>query len=63
MWRKQNPLALLVGMQTCAATLENSMKVLQKVKNKPYDPTIAVLSIYPKNPKALIQGCLGGSAS
>ena len=27
MWRKGNPLALLVGMQTGAATLENSMEV------------------------------------
>ena len=33
MWRKGNPLALLVGMQTGAATLENSMEVPQKVKN------------------------------
>ena len=28
------PLALLVGMQTGAATLENYMKVSQKVKNR-----------------------------
>ena len=34
MWRKENPLALLVGMQTGAATLEKSMEVLQKVKNR-----------------------------
>ena len=34
MWRKENPLALLVGMQTSVATLENSMEVLQKVKNR-----------------------------
>ena len=32
MQRKGNPLILLVGMQTGAATLENSMEVPQKVK-------------------------------
>jgi len=31
---KGNPLALLVGMQTGAATLENSMEVPQKAKNR-----------------------------
>ena len=30
---KRNPLALLVGIQTGAATLENSVKVPQKIKN------------------------------
>ena len=34
MWRKGNPLTLFMGMQTGAATLENSMEVPQKVKNK-----------------------------
>ena len=34
MWRKGNPLALLVGMQAVATTLENSMEVPQEVKNK-----------------------------
>ena len=33
MWRKGNPFALLVGMQTSAATMENSMKIRQKIKN------------------------------
>ena len=33
MWRNGNPLALLVGMQTGAAILENSMEVPQKIKN------------------------------
>ena len=32
-WRKENPFALLVGMQTGAATLENSVEVPQKIKN------------------------------
>ena len=32
MWRKGNPLVLLVGMQTGAAILENSVEVPQEVK-------------------------------
>ena len=34
MWRKGNCLTVLVGIQTGAATLENSMEVPQKVKNR-----------------------------
>ena len=34
MRRKGNPLALLVGIQTGAAPLENSMEVPQKIKNR-----------------------------
>ena len=50
MQRKRNPFTLLVGIQTGAATLENSMKVPQKIKIKlPYDPIIPLLGIYPKN--------------
>ena len=33
MWRKGNPCALLVGMQTGAATRENSMEFPQKIKS------------------------------
>ena len=33
MWRKGNPSALLVGMQTGAATVENSMDFPQKTKH------------------------------
>ena len=32
-WRKGNPSALLVGMQTGEATVENSMEFPQKTKN------------------------------
>ena len=32
-WRKGNPSALLVGMQTGAATVENSMDFPQKTKD------------------------------
>ena len=34
LWRKGNPSALLVGMQTGAATVENSMKFTEKIKNR-----------------------------
>ena len=34
MWRKGNTFALLVGMQTGAATMENSMEVPQKITNR-----------------------------
>ena len=34
MWRKGNPLTLLVGMQAGVATLENSMGVPQDFKNR-----------------------------
>ena len=33
-WRKGNPPTLLVGMYTGAATVENSMEVPQKTKNR-----------------------------
>ena len=32
LWRKGNPSTLLVGMQTSASTVENSMEFLQKTK-------------------------------
>jgi len=49
-WRKGNPCALLVGMQTDATTLENSMEVPQKLKIElPYNPVIVQLGIYPQN--------------
>ena len=34
MWRKRISFSLLVGMQTGATTLENSMEVPQKIKNR-----------------------------
>ena len=33
MWRKGNPSTLLVGMQTGAATVDNTMEFPQKTKN------------------------------
>ena len=56
MQRKGNPSALLVGMQTGAATVENSMKFPQKLKMElPFDPAIPLLGLYPKNPETPIQ--------
>ena len=56
MWRKGNPSALLVGMQTSAATMENSMKFPQKPKMElPFDPAIPLLGLYPKNQETPIQ--------
>ena len=34
MWRKGNLFALMAGMQTGAATVENSMEISQKIKNE-----------------------------
>ena len=47
---ERNPLALLVGMQAGAATLEIVWRFLKKLKiEPPYDPAIALLGIYPKD--------------
>ena len=46
-WRKENPLTLLVGMQIGAATMENCMEVLKKLKIElSYDAAITLLGIY-----------------
>ena len=51
MWRKGNPSTLLVGVQTGAATVENSMEFPQKTKNgQPFDPAMPLLGLYPNNP-------------
>ena len=56
MRRKENLFAVLMGMQTVAATVERSMEIPQKIKNgSPFDPVIPLLGIYPKEPKTLIQ--------
>ena len=55
MWRNGNPLVLLVGMQTGAAALENSVEVSQKIKNRSTDdPEIALLGIYPRDTGVLM---------
>ena len=43
-------------MQTGAATVENSMDFLKKLKTEqPFDPAILLLGLYPKNPETPIQ--------
>ena len=56
MGRKGHPNALLVGMQTGAATVENSMEFFKKLNMElPFDPVIPLLGLYPKNPETPIQ--------
>ena len=56
MWRKGNPSALLVGLHTGSATLENTMEFPQKTKNgSAFGPAIPVLGLYPKNSETPIQ--------
>ena len=56
MWRKGNPLTLLVGMQAGTATLGNSIVVPQKVKNRTtYNLAITLLGIYPKDTNIVIK--------
>jgi len=51
---KKEPHALLVVMQTGAATVENSMKFPQKIKIEiPYDLVILLLGIYTKKMKTI----------
>ena len=48
-WRKGNPLTLLVGMQTSTATMDNSVEILKKLEIElPYDPEIPLLGIHTK---------------
>ena len=52
MWRKGNPFALLVGMQTGAAV----WRYLKKLKmDLLIDPVIPILGIYLKEPQTLIR--------
>ena len=52
MWRKGNPCALLVGMKIGAATMENSVKVTQKIKNSTsIRSSNSTCGVYPKEIK------------
>ena len=57
LWRKGNPSALLVGMQSGVATVENSMEFLQKINmvELPFDPAIPLLRLFPKNSDMPVQ--------
>ena len=46
-WRKGNPLTLLMGIQTSPAIMENSVEIPEKTGNRiPYDPAILLLGIH-----------------
>ena len=48
-WRKENPLTLLVGMQTGIATMVNSVEILKKLGIElPYHPAIPLQGIHTK---------------
>ena len=53
-WRKGNLLALLVGMQTNTATMENSVEIpLKKLETElPYNPAIPLLGIHTEETRA-----------
>ena len=55
--RKGNPRALLVGMQTGAATVENTIwNFLRKLQMElTFDPAIPLLGLYSKNAETPIQ--------
>ena len=56
MWGKRSPCASLVGMQTGAAIVENSMEVPQKVKNRiTLRSSNSTTGYLPKNMKTLTQ--------
>ena len=49
MWSKGNTPPLLVGVQTCTATMEINVVVPQKLSYLPQDTATLLLSIYPKD--------------
>ena len=51
-WRKGNPLTLLVGMQTSIATMENSVEI-----ELPYDPAIPLLGIHTEETRIERDAC------
>ena len=53
-WTKENPCALLAGMQICTIIMENNMEVPQKLKIELlYEPKIPFLCVCPKKIKIL----------
>ena len=56
MWRKGNPLTLLVGMQTSTATMEK--RFLKKLEIElPYDPAIPLLGIHTEETRIETDTC------
>ena len=58
-WRKGNPLTLLVGMQTGTATMENSVEIPEKLEIElPYDPAIPLVGIHTKETRIERDKCV-----
>ena len=56
MWRKGNPSALLVGCRLVQPLWETVWNFLRKLKMElPFDLSIPLLGLYPKNPETPIQ--------
>ena len=56
MWRKGNPSALLVEVQTGAATVETVCNFLKKLKMElPFPSVLPLLGLYLKNPETPFQ--------
>ena len=52
-WRKGNPLTLLLGMQTSTAAMENSVEIPLKMEIElPYYPAIPLLGIHTKETRS-----------
>ena len=57
-WRKGNPLTLLVGMQTSTATMEDSVEISKKLKIElPYVPAIPLLGIHTEETRSERDTC------
>ena len=58
-WRKGNPLTLLVGMQTSTATMENSVEIsLKKLEIElPYDPAVPLPGIHTEETRSERDTC------
>ena len=57
-WRKGNPLTLLVGMQTSTGAMENSVEISLKLEIElPYDPAIPLLCIHTEETRSERDTC------
>ena len=57
-WRKGNPLTLLVGMQTSTATMENSVETPQNLQIElPYDPANPLLGMHTEETRIEQDSC------
>ena len=58
-WRKGNPLTLLVGMQTSTTTMENNVGFLKKLEIElPYDPAIQLLGRHTRETRIERDTCI-----